>query len=65
MQTVYVFSEDIVMEFGLKMCGVGVLVLKRGKVVKIDGTTLPGGQVMQQMHNLVLSNELIKVELPP
>ena len=46
-QTVYVFSEDIRMEFGLKKCG--LLVLKRGKVVKMDGVTLPDGQARKQI----------------
>ena len=34
-QTVFIFSEDIVMEFGLKKCG--VVILKKGKLVKSDG----------------------------
>ena len=45
--TVYVFCEDIEMEFGLKKCG--VLVLKRGEVVKMDGVTLPDGQAIKQI----------------
>ena len=48
-QTVYVFSEDIGMEFGLKKCG--VLVLKRGKAVKMDGVTLPDGQARKQIDD--------------
>ena len=47
MQTVYVFSEDIGMEFGLKKCG--ALGLKRGKVVKMDGGTLPDGQAIKRI----------------
>ena len=39
--TVRVFSDDIGMEFGLKKCG--VVVMKRGKVVKHDGVDLPDG----------------------
>lgn len=45
-QTVYVFRGDIRMEFGLKKCG--VLVLKRGKVAKIDGVTLPDWQAINK-----------------
>ena len=36
--TVYAFSTDIKMEFGLKKCG--VLVLKRGKVKQMNGLVL-------------------------
>ena len=45
--TVYKFSEDIGMEFGIKKCG--VLVLKRGKVdkVKSRGLNLPNGKLMK------------------
>ena len=32
-QTVFIFSEDIAMEFGLKKCG--VVILKKGKHVKL------------------------------
>ena len=46
-KTGYVFSEDIGMDCGLKKCG--FLVLKRGKVVKMDGVTLPDGQAMKQL----------------
>ena len=46
-QTVYVFSEDIGMEFGVKKYG--ILVLKRGKVVKMDGVTLPDGQAIKKI----------------
>ena len=38
-QTVLTFSEDICMEFGLKKCG--VVILKKGKLVKFDGIHLP------------------------
>ena len=38
-QTVFTFSEDIGMEFGLKKCG-GVI-LKKEKLVKFDGIYLP------------------------
>ena len=46
-QTVHLFSEDIGMQFGLNKCG--VLVLKRGKILKQDGITLPNGQMMKEI----------------
>ena len=46
-QTVHLFSEDIGMQFGLNKCG--VLVLKRGKIVKQNGITLPNGQMMKEV----------------
>ena len=45
--TVYAFSTDIKMEFGLKKRG--VLALKRGKVKQMDGLVLPSGDVMKQI----------------
>ena len=48
-QTVHTFSTDIGMEFGIKKCG--VLVLKRGKIVKMEGVVLPDGQVMKEIEN--------------
>lgn len=47
--TVYIFSKDIGMEFGLTKCG--ILVLKRGKVVKTDGVVMPDGDVMRQIED--------------
>ena len=44
-QTVRIFSDDIGMEFGIKKCA--TLVLKRGKITKFDGISLPGGKVMK------------------
>ena len=44
-QTVYIFSQDIGMEFGLKKCA--VIVLKRGKMVIFDGIQLPNEEVMK------------------
>ena len=38
-QTVFIFSEDIGMEFSLKKCG--VVILKIRKLVKLDGIHLP------------------------
>ena len=45
--TVYTFSEDIGIEFGIKKCG--VLVLKRGKADKVKSTSLnlPNGKLMK------------------
>ena len=44
-QTVYLFSEDIGMEFGLKECA--AVVLKRGKAVRFDGIQLPNEKIMR------------------
>ena len=38
-QTVRIFSEDIGMQFGIDKCA--MLVVKKGKIVKLDGTKLP------------------------
>ena len=38
-QTVHTFSTDIGMEFGIKKCG--MLVLKGGKIAKMEGIVLP------------------------
>ena len=46
--TVCVFSDDIRMEFGLTKCG--VVVMKRGKVVKYDGVDLPDGRRMKSVE---------------
>ena len=46
-QTVFTFSEDIVMEFGLKKCG--VVILKKGKLVKFDGIHLPNQEIMKEV----------------
>ena len=46
-RTVYVFSNDIGMEFGIKKCG--ILTLKRGKIIKSEGIKLPDGEVMKQV----------------
>lgn len=47
-QTVFLFSKDIGMEFGLKKCG--VIVLKRGKLVRSDGINLPTEEVMKEVN---------------
>ena len=43
-QTVFTFSEDISMEFGLKKCG--VVILKEGK---LDGIHLPNQKIMKEV----------------
>ena len=48
-QTVHTFCTDIGMKFGIKKCG--VLVLKRGKIVKMEGVVLPDGQVMKEIED--------------
>ena len=44
-QTVRIFSDDIGMEFGIDTWA--TLVLKRGKLTKFDGISLPDGTVMK------------------
>ena len=46
-QTVFVFSQDIGMEFGIKKCA--VIILKRGKMVACDGIQLPNEEVMKNV----------------
>ena len=48
-QTVFIFSEDIGMEFGLKKCG--VVILKKGKLVKFDGIHLPNQEIMKEVDD--------------
>ena len=38
-QTMFIFSEDIGIEFGLKKCG--TVILKKGKLFKFDEFNLP------------------------
>ena len=45
---VRVCSEDIKMEFGLPKCG--VLIMKRGKVVKSEGISMPDGKMMKNIE---------------
>ena len=47
-QTVRVFSEDIGMEFGTKKCA--MLVMEKGKIVKLVGIELPDGKVIKSLH---------------
>ena len=46
--TVRIFSEDNKMEFGLSKCG--VLIMKRGKVVKSDGLCMPDGTMKRNIE---------------
>ena len=41
------FSEDISMEFGPKKCG--VVILKKGKLVKFDGIRLPDHEIIKEV----------------
>ena len=43
-QTVFTFSEDSGMEFGLKKCG--VVILKKWKLVKFDGIHLSNQEII-------------------
>ena len=45
-RTVYVFSTDIGMEFGIH----GILTMKRGKVVRSEGIKLPDSEVMKEVE---------------
>ena len=47
LKTVFTFSEDIGMEFGIKKCG--VVILKKGKLVKFDGIQLPNEEIMKEV----------------
>ena len=47
-RTVHVFSTDIVMEFGMKKCG--ILTMKRGKIVRCEGIKLPNSEVMEEVE---------------
>ena len=44
-QTVQIFSEDIVMEFGIEKCA--MLVMEKGKILKSVGIELPDGKVIK------------------
>ena len=47
-QTVRVFSEDIGMEFGIEKCA--MLVMEKGKIVKLVGIELADGKVMKSLQ---------------
>ena len=46
-RTVYMFSTDVGMEFGIKKCG--TLTMKKIKIVKSERIKLPDGEVMKQV----------------
>ena len=46
--TVRIFSESIKMEFGLPKCG--MLITKRGKLVKSEGISVPDGKMMNNIE---------------
>ena len=46
-QTVFLCSEDIGMEFGLKKCE--AVILKKGNFAKFDGINLPIQEVMKEV----------------
>ena len=46
-QTVFIFSEDIGMQFVLKKCG--VIILKKEKHVKFEGIHLPNQEIMKEV----------------
>ena len=46
-QTVRIFSDAISMKFGIDKCA--TLVLKRGKITKFDGISLPDRKVMKAL----------------
>ena len=46
--TVRIFSEDIKMDFGLPRCR--VLIMKREKVVKSEGISMPNGNMMKNVE---------------
>ena len=47
-RTVHIVSTDIGMEFGYRKCG--LLILKRGKIVRNQGIELPNGQTMKEVE---------------
>ena len=46
-RTVYVFSTNISMEFGIKKCGIPTM--ERGNIIKNEGIKLPDGEMMKQV----------------
>ena len=62
-QSTHIFSTDIGMEFGIRKCG--VLVLKRGKIIRCDGIELPNDgikEVGQEGYTYMGIVELDKVK---
>ena len=50
-QTVLIFSDDIDMEYSIDKCA--ILVLKRRKITKFAGMSLPDGRVMKELTERV------------
>ena len=48
LNTVHIFSKDIKMEFGISKCG--ILLMKRGKLAKIDGITVLTSEKIEEIH---------------
>ena len=46
--TVRVFSDDIKMEFEISKCA--PLIMKRGKIVKWDGISMPDREIMKSLE---------------
>ena len=47
-RTIYVFSTDIGMDFGMKKCG--ILNMKRGKVVRYERIKLTNSEIMKEVE---------------
>ena len=47
-QTIRIFSKGIGMEFGIEKCA--VLVIEKGKIVKLVGIELPDGKVIKSLQ---------------
>ena len=47
-RTVHIVSTDIGMELGYRKCG--LLIVKRGKIVRNQGIELPNGQTMKEVE---------------
>ena len=47
LSTVEIFSQNIRMEFGISKCG--ILILKRGKLVHLDGIEIPSGERIKEI----------------
>ncbi|CAB4009493.1 Hypothetical predicted protein [Paramuricea clavata] len=48
-KTVHIVSKDIGMEFGIKKCGI-MLVMKRGKIVECNGIQLPDEETIKSVE---------------
>ena len=47
-RTVHILSTDIGMEFGIRKCG--IIILKRGNIVRCQGIELPNGETMKEVE---------------